>query len=277
MKRFSDIVYVKDCVGSNKGNTVVGIVNKVENVTLPSGKTLFTRFEVGRNTMLVGGTQHLAQHLTGLTTGVKIHTLDEELKSVITPTQAVTKESQIVCAIGLSNGGAEGAVVYEVPRYGCGFKKSSLIPFRMVPSANDDPQTFYADYCCRTVENGNAVYYLKKIKNLETYSRTIETQTRLEDRPDLGLSGNTAVETVIVSTFSITLEDLAEYYASLGDTTRRKFSTISLFIGNTVSVSLSGQTCVDHRKLMVTNQLNVEEEYLKANKSADYEYTVHFR
>jgi len=56
-----------------------------------------------------------------------------------------------------------------------------------------------------------------------------------------------------------------------------KFSTICLLIGNTVNVQLSGSTYTDHRNLLVANQLNIEEEYLKQNKEAEYEYNVHFR
>lgn len=277
MKRFSDICLIQSSTGNlKKSNEIIGKLTRLDNIDLPSGKTLFTR-RTDENTTLVGGTELLANYLTGLDEGIKIHTLDEELKAVITPTVAVTRESQIICAIGLSNGGAEGSVVYSVPRYMPGFTKSTLIPFRMIPVANDDPATYLADYCCRTVEDSYAKYYLKRLKTVEKYSRTVEAQTRLEDRPDLYLTGDTAVETIILTNFTITNEDLAEYYASLGDTTRRKFSAISLFIGNLVSVNVNGTVATDHRKLLVTNQLYVEEEYLKSNKSADYEYTVHFR
>jgi len=48
---------------------------------------------------------------------------------------------------------------------------------------------------------------------------------------------------------------MAEYYKSIGENVRRKFSTICLFIGNTVNVQLNGSTYTDHRNLLVARYI----------------------
>lgn len=285
-KQFHDVLVVSSssCANRNKsyhmnqsGNHIKGVLTSVEaDITLPSGRKLFTRKKAGENTMLIGATQKIAKYLVGSGTEIKIHTLDEELKSTLTAQQTVSKEDQVYCGVLLSNGGAEGSVVNAVDRYGCGFDKASMIPWRIVPTTSENAGELYKDYACRSVEGSDAKYYLKKLKSVTFLNRTIDGETQLTDRPDQQLSGHEAVETIIKTGFTITLEDLAEYYKTLGDVQQRKFSKISLFLGNTITVNVNGSHS-DHRKLMCANQLNIEEEYLKQNKEATYDYTIHIR
>ena len=280
MKRFSDIVSISSDINhASTGNQVRGVlIRKEENVTLPSGRTLFRRRKEGENTMLIGVTQLVAEFLTGKRTNkIEVLTLDKDLESTITATSSIVKNDLNYCGVMLCNGGADGAVVKAVNRYAPGFTAATRIPWRMVKKSADDPNTLYQTYACRSVEGNDVKYYLKKLKKLDWVNRTVDGEQKLTNRPENSLSGSVAVETVIQTEFAITLQDLTEYYRSIGENVRRKFSTICLFIGNTVNVLINGSTYQDHRNLLCANQLNIEEEYLKQNKEAEYEYNVHFR
>lgn len=283
MRTFNDTVSVsssigplcyKDCHGQS-GNYIKGVVTrKEEPIVLPSGRTLFKRRKSGENTMLIGVTQEIAHFLVGSGRKITIKTLDGVLHTGLTSQTSVTKEQLIYCGVALSNGGAEGNVVHAVDRYGKGFDESSLIPWRVVNTSGEQQADLYRDYGCRVVSGSNAKYYIKKLKSVTFVNRTIDGETTLEDNPDVQLSGHEAVETVIKTGFTVELEDLAEHYRTLGDVNARKFSKISLFIGKTVNVTGGYQ---DYRNLICANQLNIEEEYLKQNKKAEYEYLIHIR
>lgn len=280
MRKLDDILSFSSSLDDPKhSNEVRGVlIKKEDNVILPSGRTLFRRTKSGENTMLIGVTQLLAEFLTGKRTNkIQVLTLDEDLKTTITPTSSIVKNELNYCGVMLCNGGADGAVVKAVNRYAPGFTAATRIPWRMVKKASDDPNTLYQNYAGRSVEGNDVKYYLKKLKKIDWVNRTVDGEQKLTDRPENSLSGSVAVETVIQTEFNITLQDMAEYYKSIGENVRRKFSTICLFIGNTVNVQLNGSTYTDHRNLLVANQLNIEEEYLKQNKEAEYEYNVHFR
>lgn len=287
IRRLDDIVGVSSTIGSERrayntkgtGNRIKGVLmQKSEDIVLPSGRVLFEKRKAGENTMLIGATQMIAKAFTGNTTGeIKILTLDEDLKTTITPQKTVVREEQVYCGVMLCNGGADGSVVKAVYRYMPGFTSANRIPWRVVPTASEDVSVMYQDYACRSVEGSNAKYYLKKLKNITWLNRTIDGETPLTDRPDQQLSGNVAVETVIKTEFDIKLEDMAEHYASIGENVRRKFSTIGLYLGNTVTCEVNGKSGQDHRKLICANQLNIEEEFLKQNKEAKYEYNIHIR
>lgn len=284
IKKFDDFLYVSSSSANldknynlASGNTIKGVVSKeTEDIVLPSGRILFKKRKCGENTMLIGATQHIAHYLVGKGSKITINTLDNELKTGLTATQTTTNNSLVYCGVALSNGGADGDVVNKVDRYGCGFDKASLIPWRIVPTAGENGANMYKDYACRVVEGSNAKYYLKKLKEVSFVNRTIDGETTLTNNPHLQLSGHEAVETVIMTSFKVTLEDLAEHYKTLGNVQKRKFSKISLFLGNTVTVNVGGNQ-TDHRQLLCANQLNIEEEYLKQNKEATYDYAIHLR
>jgi len=92
------------------------------------------------DTMLIGVTQLLAEFLTGKRTNkIQVLTLDEDLKTTITPTSSIVKNELNYCGVMLCNGGADGAVVKAVNRYAPGFTAATRIPWRMVKKASDDP------------------------------------------------------------------------------------------------------------------------------------------
>ena len=94
MKRFSDIVNISSDINhASTGNQVRGVlIRKEENVTLPSGRTLFRRRKEGENTMLIGVTQLVAEFLTGKRTNkIEVLTLDKDLESTITATSSIVK------------------------------------------------------------------------------------------------------------------------------------------------------------------------------------------
>ena len=106
MKRFSDIVSISSDINhASTGNQVRGVlIRKEENITLPSGKTLFRRRKEGENTMLIGVTQLVAEFLTGKRTNkIEVLTLDKDLESSITATSSVVKSDLNYCGVMLCN------------------------------------------------------------------------------------------------------------------------------------------------------------------------------
>ena len=169
MKRFNDVMNISSDINQPiSGNQVRGVlIRKEENITLPSGKTLFRRRKEGENTMLIGVTQHIAEYLTGKRTNkIEILTLDKDLESTITATSSVVKPDLNYCGVMLCNGGADGAVVKAVNRYAPGFTSATRIPWRMVKKSQDDPNTLFQTYACRSVEGTDVKYYLKKFVSL---------------------------------------------------------------------------------------------------------------
>lgn len=270
-----DTVSVSDKIGQH-GNTIQGTLYRTDVVT-ENGVSVLKRTKVADNTIIIGGTQMIARALVESPgTPIDIHTLDAELSDVITPYTSVQNDKQFICAFGVFNGGANGKLVANVDRSGCGFTKANLIPFRMMDSSKDNITTMMEDYACRTVEGSNVKYYLKKIKNIQVVNRTVDG-VELPNRPDINTPVHTAVETVIKFQLTISLEDLAEYYASIGETLSRKFSSIGIFVGNKVDCNINGHAGTDHRKLMVTNALNINEEIMSDNKMSVFNYEIVYK
>jgi len=275
MKKLIDNVNVSDKVSS--GNTVEGTLYQCDNVVNERGKVVLRRRPVAKNTLIIGGTQMVARQLVeNPGTAITIRTLDAELADVMTPVTSVRNSKQYICAIGVFNGGATNNLVTVVDRSGCGFTKANLIPFRMFDESKDNIATMLEDYACRTVEDGYSKYYLKKLKDVTVVNRTVD-KVDLPDRPDINTPNHTSVETVIQFSFSIDLDDLAEYYASIGETLERKFSSIAVFVGNKVDCNVNKHTGIDHRELMATNVLNIKEESLNDNRKLEYQYEIVFR
>lgn len=246
--------------------------------TTKAGKEIFKK--VGENTTLIGGTQRVGMMLMGMKEEkTKIQTLDTDGEGhVFEPAKSVTNETPRLFGFGVSIDGVKGTTVSTVKRVSKGYNIGSLIPFRMIPKASEDPRAMLEKYAARATVGNYVRYYVKKFDGMELYNRESMSGLDLPDLPHniIGPESDVPVETVIDLRFGVSKEELREFFHLTYDNMEeRRLSSISLFFGNEVITTVAGLDLTDFRNIICTNRLNFKERELGIEGDISFVYLIY--
>lgn len=228
-----DEAYVngKHVSGSNSAD----IIGEVEIIyrSRENGKVVFTR-KLHKNDLLVTGAVFLSEKMNNMRSTFKTLPIDQELGVHTADEIEVTDETigkEKVCGLMIGNGGAGDTynTVYKVVR--ADRHVPGMIPFRVVPVAEDLSATDRAKYILRKVEGDYAYYYGKKFD----IARTINVQ--FEDGTTVPVDVDGSIVTKFIKTYTVyrvTVEqrDVREYFKiTQGSTLRSLINSLGLITG----------------------------------------------
>lgn len=217
------------------GGNSADIIGEVEIIyrSRENGKVVFTR-KLHKNDLLVTGAVFLSEKMNNMRSTFKTLPIDQEL-GVHTANEIEITDDTIgkekVCGLMIGNGGAGDTynTVYKVVR--ADRHVPGMIPFRVVPVAEDLSATDRAKYILRKVEGDYAYYYGKKFD----ITRTINVQ--FEDGTTVPVDVDGSIVTKFIKTYTVyrvTIEqrDVREYFKiTQGSTLRSLINSLGLITG----------------------------------------------
>lgn len=262
---------------------------EVPDASLPSGLRLV---KVAQNTTMLGGTQKLAQLISGFDdsySGITpITTMDSLMLHRPTQTPIAGAKSKIFGVMfGLDGAAGTVATVYPVQRNTKGFDMNKLIPLRRVHENDEMIGTLKTGY---SVRNGLVLpdgqyydWYLKRPTNITLKSMTKSGGIFDVSNPPNNYSGNEDVVTVLSITVDIGTEDFGEYFQLVeGDISRRRFNSVMICHGTEVTSSITDKegtvhTMLDFKDIIVTNKYNILPRSLDKYNTGKYIINCYFR
>lgn len=217
------------------GGNSADIIGEVEIIyrSRENGKVVFTR-KLHKNDLLVTGAVFLSEKMNNMRSTFKTLPIDQELGLHTADEIEVTDETigkEKVCGLMIGNGGAGDTynTVYKVVR--ADQHVPGMIPFRVVPVAEDLSATDRAKYILRKVEGDYVYYYGKKFD----IARTINVQ--FEDGTTVPVDVDGSIVTKFIKTYTVyrvTVEqrDVREYFKiTQGSTLRSLINSLGLITG----------------------------------------------
>lgn len=277
MNTHKDVI-ISDVVGLEDGVSFGSVL--YEKIKLPNGKVLFEK--IASNATTIGGTNLLGSFLSGIKSGdpgyVKVKTLDSEPALNLANVVSRSGDSKLFGVLFSLDGGVEGTV-YPVKRHKRGWDFSNInniIPMRMLPAAQDTPETLMLDYEIRSSVDGYVKYFVKKPKSI-TLKNMTKTGVDLTDYPDNVVLDEDVV-TVIILNIEVTEDDMVEFFAlTESDASLRRFNAISILYGEEVVSAIGTGQYSEHRDIIATNRYNMKTQNVEKNDTRDYYIHIYIK
>lgn len=244
-----------------------------------NGETIFKH--IADNASLIGGTNLLACKMLGLTPGdngnLKVRKFDEDTYLKLSTVVSSDNIEEIFGVIFMLDGGVEGAV-FPVDRSSKGFdfttNPNNVIPLRMLPVEEDNPDELLSKYEIRSV-NDYIKYYVKKPESVQIVNIS-KTGVNVPNYPD----GSTQEDlvTAIIMKISLTEDDMSEYFSIVeGDAALRRFNALSILHGERVNISINSKSYKEHRNITCTNRYNMKNQNLETHDTRDYYVHIYIK